>query len=159
MVLPHKPNPPLKGSNFAESPAGPALARATKKPDSRANLVADTQKTGLAAMKYAIALIALLPAAAQAGSTELCMDMGASSSKCSCATTTLNSNITLEERALYDSVGDTFLSAKSGGSDVSEAWETAFSTVAAQNNMTTEDLLLDMASVGEKHEDAISSCQ
>ncbi|MEC7762383.1 MAG: hypothetical protein VX874_10795 [Pseudomonadota bacterium] len=110
-------------------------------------------------MKYALAFIALLPAAAQAGSTELCMDMGASASKCSCASTSLYSNITLEERGLYESVADGFLSAKSGGSDVSASWDTAFSTVAAQNGMTQEDLLLAMASVGSKHEDAIASCQ
>lgn len=110
-------------------------------------------------MKYALAFLALLPAAAQAGSTELCMDMGASSTKCSCATTTLNSNITLEERDLYDSVANAFLAAKSGGADVAESWDTAFSTVAGQEGITQETLLLDMASVGSKHEDAIAACQ
>lgn len=110
-------------------------------------------------MKLAIALIALLPAAAQAGSAELCLDMGGNSaSKCECATTTLNANITLEERGLYDALADDFLAVKASGTEFAEAWDTAFADTAAQNGMTAEDLMLAMSSVGEKHENAIASC-
>ncbi|MAM60686.1 hypothetical protein [Maritimibacter sp. UBA3975] len=109
-------------------------------------------------MKKLLSILALMPLAAHAGSAELCVDMGTSATQCDCATTSLNSNITLEDRNLYDTLSDTFLSLKGEEMPLADAWESAFESTATQNNMTGEDLLLRMESVGQKHVNAIDTC-
>jgi hypothetical protein len=110
-------------------------------------------------MKKLLTLIALMPLAAHAGSVELCVDMsGTSATQCDCATTGLNSNITLEERDLYNALADSFLTYKGQDLPLADAWDSAFEATAAQNDMTADDLLLRLESVGQKHVEAIESC-
>jgi hypothetical protein len=104
------------------------------------------------------ALLVLLPVAAHADPTELCLDMGNTPAQCECATTALNSNITLDERGTYTEISDAFLAARATGATIAESWETAFTQVAGQSGTTAEDLMMNLNAVGQKHETAITSC-